>query len=416
MFGSILPRLYLAIFFVSIAACTAERPPRHNGRRNLRAVQRIDEMHAVQRKLRAVQPQLHLDEVNAQVSTLDPVLSGWEPWAPDQKTKVIFGVFTSPLPKYAAQMKAVEDTWANRVHPQRLLVVGVNGTKPGITYASAPMCQDGHVSNPGISCKEATLLSTGHKLDADWVVVVGSDNYVFPKMMQKRLESEDSNKSQILGVFGCGSGQYCEDKLGGICGGAGYAISRAALREMVGEAPNAGEQFVQESMRTASTSCGYWSDQVTSCIARRHGVAQVDMDGLYGWRLCADDVFTCPFNEDAYREKMASTDPKTLTFHYIQPEEMRRIHEMAPEAALLEYDSQALIDGDRGAEVSLLDAGNGFDPKRSYASQRAAFVDAINQAEISTGFDHGRSYASQRAAFVERMNQAMDPARDSALK
>ena len=48
-----------------------------------------------------------------------------DPWATGQKLKVVYGVFTSPLPKYAEQMAAVADTWAQDVPPQKLLVVGV---------------------------------------------------------------------------------------------------------------------------------------------------------------------------------------------------------------------------------------------------------------------------------------------------
>ena len=54
----------------------------------------------------------------------------------------------------------------------------------------------------------------------------------------------------------------------------------------------------EESMHTASTVSGYWSDQVTSCIARRNGVKEVDLPGLYGWRLCAED--------DSYGEDQTS--------------------------------------------------------------------------------------------------------------
>jgi len=256
------------------------------------------------------------------------LLSGWTPWNHNRTLKVVFGVFTSPLPKYAEQMKAVTDTWAKDVAPQKLLVVGVKGDAPGITYKQAPMCQDGHINNPGISCKEATLLSTGYAMSADWVVVVGSDNYVFPKNMEERLEKEDKNKPQILAIFGCGGGKYCEDGKGGICGGGGYAISKAALEKMVGKGPDAAQKFIQESMQCASTVGGGWSDQVTSCIARRSGVSEVNLDGLYGWKLCDAGAMECPFEQNVYRDKILSTTPKTLTFHYIGPPEMYRIHKM----------------------------------------------------------------------------------------
>jgi len=252
----------------------------------------------------------------------------------NQKLKVIYGVFTSPRPKYAAQLQAVEETWAKQVPPRRLLVVGVNGSNPDITYKQAPWCQDGHVNNPGISCKEATLLSTGYELGADWVVVIGSDNYVFPRRFDKMLEHADKKIPQILAIWGCGGGKYCEDHKSGICGGGGYAISRAALDAMVGEGVDAGQRFIQESMHQAATIGGGWSDQVTSCIARRHGVKEVPLAGLYGWKLCEPGRNACPFNEAVYRKHALFGDPKALTFHYITPQAMRRIHDMVQKSEI----------------------------------------------------------------------------------
>jgi len=243
-----------------------------------------------------------------------------------QPPRVIFGVFTSPLPKYAKQLAALEATWGAEVPPQQLIVVGVNGSDPGTIYKPAPECEDGQANNPGISCKEATILSSGYELGADWVVVVGSDNYVFPRRFQARLAQEDEHKPQILAIWGCGDGKYCEDRKAGLCGGGGYAISRAALKRMIaGEGP---EAFVKLSMETAETVGGYWSDQVTSCIARRHGVSEVSLTGLYGWKLCRSQTnfFDCGFDEDLYRQKIESTSPTALTFHYVTPEEMHRIH------------------------------------------------------------------------------------------
>jgi hypothetical protein len=256
------------------------------------------------------------------------LLYNFTPFDEDQKLKVVFGVFTSPKAKYAEQMEAVADTWAKDVYPQKLLVVGVDGTKPNISYKLSPMCQDGHINNPGISCKEATLLSTGFRMGADWVVVAGSDNYVFPRNFEERLLQEDKHKPQILGIHGCGDGKYCEDGKSGLCGGGGYAISHAALKAMIGEAPGAGKKFVKDAMETASGVGGGWSDQVTSCMARRANVTEVQLDGLYGWKLCDPGQMDCGFATDAYRSKIMSKSPKPLTFHYITPTDMHTIHEM----------------------------------------------------------------------------------------
>lgn len=285
----------------------------------------------------------------------DPLslLSGWTPFPDDTKTKVVFGVFTSPKPKYVEQLNAVAETWAKDVSSQnqKLLVVGVNGSAPGVTYKLAPMCEDGHINNPGISCKEATLLSTGYKLGADWVVVAGSDNYVLPKNWEELLAKEDKNKPQILAIFGCGGGKYCEDGKSGICGGGGYAISKSALDKMIGKGKGSGQKFIKESMKTAMTVGGGWSDQVTSCIARRHGVAEVQLAGLYGWKLCADSAMECNFDKATYRAKITSTNPKALTFHYIGPSEMRTIHKLYKDSLA---GVSVLVQDQQAAEEALL--------------------------------------------------------------
>lgn len=316
-------------------------------------------------------------------------LSGWETWSSDQGLKVVYGVFTSPLPKYANQMAAVEETWAKDVPPQKLLVVGVNGSTPGIVYKQAPLCKDGHVTNPGISCKEATLLSTGYALGADWVVVIGSDNYVFPRNFEQRLLQQNANEAQVLGIFGCGEGKYCEDHKGGICGGAGYAISRGALDKMIGKGENAGEMFVQESMETARTIGGYWSDQVTSCLARRRGVQEVQMSNLYGWRLCENPgKMQCAFNETTYRRKIESPHHKPLTFHYISPQDMHKIYSMAHGTGVSLFGLEAVAHvkewkhgKDQTVSLSLLSSSVGGD---TYERQREEYIILMDKEVYSS--------------------------------
>jgi large subunit ribosomal protein L30e len=123
------------------------------------------------------------------------LLSGWQPWPAHQKSKIVFGVFTSPVPKYAEQMQAVAETWAREVLEelhQKLLVVGVRGTIPGVAYKLAPQCPEGHSDNYGISCKEASLLSTGYELGTDWLVLKSGRLSVGYNSTLKSLRSGDS--------------------------------------------------------------------------------------------------------------------------------------------------------------------------------------------------------------------------------
>jgi len=333
------------------------------------------------------------------------LLSGWQEWPSDQKMKVVYGVFTSPLPAYADQLAAVAKSWAKDVPPQKMLVVGVNGTEPGMVYNPAPNCQEGHIENAGISCKEATLLTTGYKLGADWVVVLGSDNYVFPRNLEQRLAREDPKEAQMLGLFGCGmdeagNGAFCEDHKMGACGGGGYVLSRGALDAMVGKGDGASQSFIQESMETAANVSSYWSDQATSCVARRHGVKQVDLEGLYPWRSCPDEPSNpatprfCEFNPECYRKKIGSTNPKPISFHYMGPNEMRIVHSMkqdadnAASAAYLKSGGAAAVERVEAVKdvgVSFLGSSRLVDP--AYLRTRAAYLRWFNKEMIKGKLD-----------------------------
>jgi len=309
------------------------------------------------------------------------LLSGWEKWQTDQKLKIVYGVSTSPLPKYVEQMSAIADTWAQDVGQQRLLVVGVEGSIPGVVYKQAPMCKEGHVENTGVSCKEATMITTAYALGADWVIVLGSDNYAFPQHFEERLANEDASKSQILGIWGCGGGHFCGDHLGGLCGGGGYAISRGAMDAMVGKEEGAAEKFIEESMRTARDESGFWCDQVTACIARRRGVEMVQLEGLYGWRLCevsdgrkCSGMYATEDDLHAYTEKILLPNPKALTFHYVDPPMMHALHQIVKKhpASLTEI-------SEMNQTVSTLDTSRKASAIEDYALQRAAYIEMVNR-------------------------------------
>eukprot|EP00928_Gymnodinium_smaydae_P055741 TRINITY_DN39226_c0_g1_i1.p1 TRINITY_DN39226_c0_g1~~TRINITY_DN39226_c0_g1_i1.p1 ORF type:complete len:340 (-),score=38.67 TRINITY_DN39226_c0_g1_i1:38-1057(-) len=285
-------------------------------------------------------------------------------------TKIVFGLFTSPKQKYSEQLDAVLSTWAQDVvAPHELLVVGVDRapTQANIKYFPAPECPDGS-PGPGITCKEATLLTQGYDLDADWVVVGGTDNYIFPQAFEVRLSGYDVAKPQILGIFGCGQQPECccSDGKTGLCGGGGYAISRAALRAMIGNRTATAEHaFVEECIDVSNKESQGWSDQVTSCIARRHGIDEIQLSGLHGWR------------EDLGEVRILLTTPgevQPLTFHYVPPDEMPRIHQMAHASR-----------GPTLAQTSTAMGSNATSSLNSaYTAKRLAYVDAINR-KIKTG-------------------------------
>jgi len=269
--------------------------------------------------------------------------------------KVVYALMTSPKPKFAAELAAVEETWGKELAPQTLLIVGTTGSTPGVIYDLAPMCEDGHTQNAGMSCKEATALAEGHKLGADWIVFGATDMYIFTKRIEEMLEKEDSSKPQILGIFGCGEGKYCEDHKAGLCGGGGYLISRGALEKMVGNKKGATQSYVQECIDTSIGVGGNWSDQVTACVARRSHVKEVQIQGLYGWRLDSEEI---------YKEKIASSNPTTLTLHYVDPKLMHMIHKNAKDIGAVSF-SQS------GHDVA-------------HADEQAAYIQMVHKERTQT--------------------------------
>mmetsp|Transcript_42893 Transcript_42893/g.80515 ORF Transcript_42893/g.80515 Transcript_42893/m.80515 type:complete len:523 (-) Transcript_42893:86-1654(-) len=308
---------------------------------------------------------------------------------------VHYGIFTSPLEKYAAQLDAVLHTWGRDVPPGKLTVVGVNGTNPNVSYKPAPNCKDGHVWNNGISCKEATLLVEGHRSGADWMVVVGSDNFVLPRNFEEELSGRNPEVPEILAIWGCGAGLYCEDLQGGLCGGGGYAISRRALDLMVGEGHKSEQAFIKESKKTATEVCGYWSDQVTSCIARRRGVREVQLMGLQGWRICEENSLLdtgeglgvdCPFDQQLYGQALQDSNILPLTFHYIEPEEMYTLYEMQKEIEGWKAESLLIqISAHEGKGRAREDAVL-KEAAAAYERNRAAYVKEINTLLASGNF------------------------------
>lgn len=264
------------------------------------------------------------------------------------KLNVVYGlVGTTQAGKFAQQLRAVEETWAKNVPPQKLLVVGATGSAPEVTYSPAPLCQDLWTHwQPGLACKEATIIANAYQDGADWAVVGYPDNYVFPRLYEAALAKYDSAKPQILGGYGCGKG-YCKDHEVGLCGGGTYAVSRGAMEAMVGTHQ---KTYIQEVNDAANIVCGNWSDIAISCVARRNHVKVVvptHIDGLNGNRV---------EDKDIERQILSHTG---LAFHYVTTQKMHQIHKMGQTLGQNFHETQPdihkmVIDGAKGKPVSFL--------------------------------------------------------------
>lgn len=143
---------------------------------------------------------------------------------------------------------AQRQTWEKNVPRERLIIVdGQHDDEienlDNTTLVSA--CSD--VTSYGLACKTGLLLSRAisrlHQgVEADWLFITEDDHYVMHENMKQQLSKFDPKKPQVLtSGFGCGRGREPVSQFfscqavyikGGICGGGGTFVSRAALEAL----------------------------------------------------------------------------------------------------------------------------------------------------------------------------------------
>lgn len=217
-------------------------------------------------------------------------------------------------------------TWASSLDPDRLQVIGVGPrdtlgawpfptppSGPNYSFDSAEKCGDNHSSG---ACKDAIGLVKAYESGADWVVLVGSDNYVSTESLERVLKIVSKPSHPVIfGIKGCGA-DVCP---GGLCGGAGQIFSRGALQAMM---MNGTDHFLARHSEESQVA-NHFGD-VTNCrMALSSHIPIVGLPGLHGWRDAADGLRDLIFNEHA----------KPLTFHYVDPRRMFQIHSMFLEQA-----------------------------------------------------------------------------------
>jgi len=235
---------------------------------------------------------------------------------------VVYAIFTSAIPGYHDALLAQLDTWAARPAAQgRYVAVGGNNYPAAWQEAGVPgnilrsECRDDLSS---ISCKEAALLAEGAARGADWLYVIGEDNYVHTGNVEAFLSSKDPDEAVAYGTVGCGKGLFCRDSelfntLGGFCGGSGYIISRAALQLLlVGGAPR---------LHAIYDNTRWPNDMTTSCQLRKHEVRLAVVSTMFGFPMIGITDYE------------AVARGFFLTVHYVRPAAMRWFHAFVQGAA-----------------------------------------------------------------------------------
>jgi len=231
-----------------------------------------------------------------------------------ESSDVVYGVMTNGSPEYREKLAAQVETWAAGLARQgRFFSVAGRGSE---RLAAAGLvvqerCPD---DKTGLACKEERLLEEGFRRGARWLVILGEDNYVDTARMEEALRNSSAGRQgaapSVLGILGCGKGLgYCDevDQLGGLCGGGGYALNRAALEVLMQD----GKVSLRQEYREDKGEPG---DMASSCAFRERGIQLVALNGLMGNRIMKEGDF----------ESALKTRP--ITVHYCTPNVMRWVH------------------------------------------------------------------------------------------
>jgi len=227
-------------------------------------------------------------------------------------SNVVYAIFTSAIPKYREKLETQLETWAARPAAEGRYVAVGGKNYPDAWRSGSILRSDCGDDMSSISCKEATLLAEGAARGADWLYVIGEDNYVHTGRVEEFLSDKDPSANVAYGVVGCGKGSFCVDNEaynshGGICGGSGYIISRTALQRLLaGGAP---------ALHAVYDKTPWPNDMTTSCQLRKHGADLLLAENMYGFPIADLDEFEGFARQGSF-----------LTVHYVHPDTMRWFH------------------------------------------------------------------------------------------
>jgi len=269
--------------------------------------------------------------MNVKGHTVSEVSASWT-------GNVVYAIFTSAIPRYHEALLAQLDTWAARPAAQGRYVAVGGSNYPEEWQGSNVLRSECGDDMKSISCKEATLLAEGASRGADWIYVIGEDNYVHTGHVEEFLSDKDPSAAVAYGGVGCGKGKFCRDvkayeEGGGFCGGQGYIISRAALQLLLADGAPALHAIYDKS--------AWPNDMTTSCQLRRHGVRLETAEDMLGW----------PVFGIAEYERIARSG--FLSAHYLRPDVMRWFHaevEGAAESVKKQLEDKAF---DHGCAVGM---------------------------------------------------------------
>eukprot|EP00401_Gymnodinium_catenatum_P065958 CAMPEP_0117502610 /NCGR_PEP_ID=MMETSP0784-20121206/23900_1 /TAXON_ID=39447 /ORGANISM="" /LENGTH=352 /DNA_ID=CAMNT_0005297895 /DNA_START=80 /DNA_END=1135 /DNA_ORIENTATION=- len=253
--------------------------------------------------------------------------------------KVVYAVFSSKPPKYRIKLETMLETWAMKPRSEgRFFAIVGEGYPRHWLIPGCVMIVDCPDSTNGLPCKETHLIQEGVRRDADWLFVTGEDNWINTEALENALRTRRPHDEVGLGCLGCGTGQkqFCSEvqRIGGLCGGCGYALSRAALDHLLrGGAGALESEYGRESR---------WpNDMRTSCALRSRGVRLDRLPNLVGGPM---------FGKMNFVRAMSNG---ILVFHYVTPSVMRWLHGVQTKSPAEDVDRLERLAFDQGCAIGM---------------------------------------------------------------
>lgn len=264
------------------------------------------------------------------------------------------------------RLATVRETWAKNIPFSDIHVVTAASNQlshdSGVT---AYDCADNH--GYGLCCVEASgeADALDRRGNYDWLFVIDDDVYVHTRNLAAALMQLPADEMAVWGIPGCGK---CPHESSGLCGGGGYAVSRASL-DVLGKDGSA--TFKKDFLRLARDEADNWADVAFACVAQERGLHLKPLNGLYGWALKPEE----------WEPAVKARDLPPLTFHYMSPQQMRTLDStfssLSSSSSFVQSSLLAIHDSlTAGVKEHLVEA--------TYDLQRATYVKQENlRREIS---------------------------------
>jgi len=251
----------------------------------------------------------------------------------NSSSKVLHVIFSDSM-FYDTRLAWIEQTWADALPRDRLLVLSDKAPREdelkGLTVLPSKCAEHDHWA--GLCCKYAEGMIAAHaamQLDPEitWAYLGDDDTYRRPEALEEALKASEASvdpstlpSGVIYGVWGCRVDSPSCQLNRGLCGGGGWAASRAAVASLVGTRPG---DLLRETMQNCD-SCEMWSDIALSVSFEKRSILTLPMQGIQPWTLTKAE-----FDEGL----AAAVEP--VQYHYINTEgAMRFLHELfQPEEA-----------------------------------------------------------------------------------